>query len=121
MFFVFHGSLDNNKSIGTNTMIKQGAKLVDSANDIIENYPFLIKAKQHKKAKPIIKKTVNYNLDEIEDEYKDIYKILINSPCNIETIAKLTNTSIHEVLPKIAMLEIEGKIKKTGGNKYKLC
>lgn len=102
--FCIPGSLDNNKSLGTNIMIKNGANLVTNVNDIICNYKNLKKTK--------IIKTCN-----VDDKFKDIYELIIEKPMDINLIAKLTNQNISDVMAKITILEIEGKIKKVGGNK----
>ena len=46
--FCIPGSLDNSKSIGTNKLIKDFAKLVTSPEDIIKNYEFLHKIELEK-------------------------------------------------------------------------
>lgn len=102
--FCIPGSLDNNKSLGTNIMIKNGANLVTNVNDIICNYKNLKKTK--------IIKTCN-----VDDKFKNIYELIIEKPMDINLIAKLTNQNISDVMAKITILEIEGKIKKVGGNK----
>ena len=107
-----HGSLDNSKSVGTNKLIKDGAELVLSPNDIISNYNFL-----HK-----VKETVDeIKLDEIEDiqdEYKDVYKVITNDPLDIDIIMRLTKMELKELMPKLLTLELEGKIKRLYGNRY---
>lgn len=36
MFLLFHGNINSKNSEGTNELIKQGAKMITSYNDIIE-------------------------------------------------------------------------------------
>ena len=64
MFFAFPGSLDNNKSIGTNNLIKEFAQIVTEPKDILKKYG-LINTKQTE-----IK--IDETLD-LPDEYRDIY------------------------------------------------
>ena len=108
--FCIPGSLDNSKSIGTNIMIQKGAKLVTSVKDIVSCYDFLHKTE--------IIEDYKLDNDDVDDEYKDIYDLILNSPVDINTIAKLTNMSISDVMSKITMLEIDGKVKRVGGNKF---
>lgn len=111
MYIVFHGSLDNSKSVGTNKLIKEGAKLVLSPKDIISNYNFLRKVE-----KPINK----MEIDEIaiEEEYKDVYNVITNDPLDINIIMRLSKIDLKELMPKLTALELGGKIQKVYGNKY---
>ncbi len=38
MYMQFHGNISSPNSIGTNELIKQGAKLVTNVQDIFEDY-----------------------------------------------------------------------------------
>ncbi len=40
MYMQFHGNITSPNSIGTNELIKQGAKLVTNIEDILEDYYF---------------------------------------------------------------------------------
>ena len=111
MYIVFHGSLDNSKSVGTNKLIKDGAKLVLSPKDIISNYNFLRKIE-----KPINK--MKFDEIDIEEEYKEVYNVITNDPLDINTIMKLSKMDLKELMPKLTALELEGKIQKVYGNKY---
>ena len=112
--FCIPGNLDNSKSQGTNNLIKKGAKLVTSAQDIAECYDFLYKRK-----KIILDKTLD--LDDVNDEYKPIYKHITNIPIDINDISRLSGINISEIMSKVTMLEIDGKIKNVGGNKFVRC
>lgn len=110
--FCIPGSLDNSKSLGTNIMIKEGANIVTCVEDIIQNYPFLHKSN----------KKLDINLQEeltdIDIEYIEIYKAISNNPVDINFIVDKTKKGVSEVLEKITMLEITGKIKRVEGNKF---
>lgn len=109
MYFVFLGNLDNSKSVGTNRLIKEFAKIATSPKDIIENYPFLYKKEE----------SVEINqINEVEEEYKEIYKVIQNDPIDINDIVKYTNTSLKETIAKLTMLELNGYIKKVSGGRF---
>lgn len=110
MFFVFRGSLDNSKSIGTNNLIKEFAKIVTSPEDIILNYPFL-------KKKKMLKKEFEID-DDVEDEYKKIYSFINSKPIDVNEIIRKSNSDSKEVMSKLTILELKGKIKRTIGNSY---
>jgi predicted Rossmann fold nucleotide-binding protein DprA/Smf involved in DNA uptake len=112
MFFVYHGSLDNSKSIGTNALIKEFAKIATCPEDIVSNYSFLHKNEN-------ITENNTYIKENILPEYKDIYKVITEEPIDINDIAKCSNIKLKELMPKLTILELEGKIIKVHGNRYK--
>ena len=107
--FCIPGSLDNPKSIGTNNLIKEFAKIAISPEDIINNYIFL-----HKKE-------VNQNIlnvEEVPEEYREIYNLITEVPININEITKKCHLELKEVSSRLTMLELDEKIVKLPGNMY---
>ena len=102
------GSLDNPKSIGTNKLIKEFAKIVLSPNDVLENYKFL-----HKKDK-----IITTNIQSIQKEYEEIYENITDIPISTNEIAKKINADLKEIISKLTMLELDGKIRKIAGDRY---
>ena len=108
MYIAYHGSLDNPKSVGTNNLIKDFAKIVTSPEEIVKNYNFLEK----------IKIDAEEITEEIQDEYCDIFKIIGEKPVDIDYIARQSKVKLQDLNFKLTMLELEGKIIKTSGNRY---
>lgn len=107
--FCIPGSLDNPKSIGTNDLIKEFAKIAISPEDIINNYNFL-----HKK-----EVTQNIlNVEEVPKEYREIYSLITEVPININEITKKCHLELKEVSSRLTMLELDEKIVKLPGNMY---
>lgn len=102
--FCIPGNIDTINSSGTNNLIKNGAKLVTSIEDILNE----IELKQKEKVVEI----------EISEEYKKVYDILTISPMHINEICKKSNSSMSEVNQIITMLEIEGLIKALPNNEF---
>lgn len=102
------GSLDSSKSIGTNRLIKEFAKIALSPDDVLNNYNFLSKRK--------IMHTVD--ILEVSKEYEKIYEIISDIPVSTNEIAKKSHTDLKEVISKLTMLEIDGKIRKIAGDRY---
>lgn len=105
MFTVYHGNLESSKSVGTNELIKKGAKLVTCIDDIVKNYPFL------KNRKNNVKK-VNIG------NHGDIYNFIKDKPIEIDELIRVSKKNNQEILSELLMLEIDGKIKKISGNRY---
>ena len=56
--------------------------------------------------------------EQVPKEYKDLYCIIDDDPKDIDYIMKKTKISLSELMVKLTMLELEGKIKKVAGNRY---
>lgn len=94
--------------VGNNRLIREGAKLVTCADDIIEEYEFLNKAKIQKQ-NIILKK-------QVKEEYRPLYEILEKRQVPINTISKKLGCNISDLNYLITMMEIEGLIKVMPGN-----
>lgn len=111
--FCIPGNLDQPKSRGTNHLIKEFAKIAISPKDIVSQYKFL-----HKTKKIQNKEKQADELKEMAKEDRDIYQWITQKPIDINDIVRLSNRNLKEVIPKLTMLELEGKIKKVAGNQY---
>ena len=105
----FHESLDNIYSVGTNNLIKNGAKLVTGPVDILKNYPNLLA----KKIKFLKEKNVN-------EEYEEIYKaLLFDKYLSVDEIIAKTGKATRDVITKITLMELEGIIEQKTGKGYR--
>lgn len=119
--FCIPGSLDNSKSIGTNNLIKEGDILVTNVNDIVSKYNNLKKVrkkKRIKKEKPTNEEISNINMTQIDEKYRKIYELIPKEGININDMVAANNLNLAEVMEKITMLEIMGKVKRKAGNRY---
>lgn len=105
----FHGSLDNIYSVGTNNLIKNGAKLVTGPVDILKNYPQLL----NRKIEFLKEKN-------IKEEYDEIYKaLLFNKYLSADEIILKTGIPTRDVITKITLMELEGLIEQKTGKGYR--
>ena len=79
-FLRFRGRLDSVNGVGVNILIRKGATLVTSPNDIIGEFPELQKLKEK-----IVKDNVF-----IKKEYRKIYNILNDIPITLDEISMKT-------------------------------
>lgn len=106
--FSVPSSLDNEKGITCNEIIKAGGKLVTCVEDIIEEFEgYNFKKREIKESTSLI-----------DDEFVDLYNVLSYNPQHINDIAKKLASDIKEVSYKLMMLELEGKILELPGKNF---
>jgi DNA processing protein len=106
--FAVPGNINSKNSVGPNNLIRLGAKIVTSYEDILEelNLEF---AKDYSQNREII--------PENDDEAK-ILKYLSKEPVHIDNLIQNSQLDVQVVTSTITLMEIKGKIKHLGGMKY---
>ena len=100
------GNIDSSQSMGTNNILKQGAKLVTTAEDILEDLGIegSLSGKMPS-AKPV-------QLDIFENQ---VYSALEEGEKHIEELASITNMDIAKLNAILTMMEIKGLVKQLPG------
>ncbi len=101
------GSIFANGSSGTNKLIKQGAKLVDNINDILDCLQL-----------QIIDKQTSQPFTPANDNEKKIYDTLSSNPIALDEIIRQTQLDSSTVNTTISLLEIKGVVKNVGNNHF---
>lgn len=104
--YAIPGPIYNPLAYGPNMLIKNGAKPVTCAGDILED--FGIQEVVQKRAFP-----------ENENE-RIIFKILEVEPKHIDVITRESEKESHEISQMLSLMEIKGKVKHLGGMVYTL-
>jgi DNA processing protein len=111
--FAVPGQANVPQSVGTNRLIKQGAQLVDSVDDILS----ALDAKL-----PALTTTGKTNPPaEIPISAKIIYDCLSPEPAHIDEIARKANLSVSDALTKLLNLELLGAAKQLAGKHFVKC
>ncbi|MCP3926654.1 MAG: DNA-protecting protein DprA [Desulfobacterales bacterium] len=109
--FAVPGNILSFKSSGTHSLIKQGAKLVENFNDILEEIPVsLIKIEDIE-----IKKN-----PDLENEQLNIYNLLDIYPIHIDEIIRKTSINPGKLSGILFKLELSGHIKQEAGNYFSI-
>ena len=111
--FAVPGSIQSFKSIGTHTLIKQGAKLVENAQDIIEELTPMIQYKEsagnnHRNADE--NNPVLLTADELQ-----VYDALGPYPVHIDDLARTISLGPGRLSSILLKLELNGLVQQTPG------
>ncbi len=117
--FALPGKVDSPTSFGTNELIKQGAKLVSSIGDILEELPLpsnmnngLLSEKQVEER---VQKMQSQSLSCAE---LTLYNIITNCPVSIDEIMEKTDLNISELSNILFKLQIKKIIKQLPGRQF---
>jgi DNA processing protein len=120
--FAVPGSITNHNSWGPNTLIKQGAKLVQDWQDIVEELPpevrkALMAAPIHEAGRPDEASLFAESLSEIEQA---LCKVLqVETATQLEALLDvLPSYSSPEVLAALLELELKGRIRQLPGKNF---
>jgi DNA processing protein len=116
--FAIPGSINNPLARGTHSLIKQGAKLVETVDDILEELA------------PIANIVLNNSssLESSQNGYKELepdYKLLVDNMgyevFTVDNLVELTGLTADVVSSMLLILELEGMIESHHGGKYCRC
>ncbi len=103
------GSAFSQNSIGTNKLIKQGAGLVESAEDVLRAYGIEL-------SNPVAKESNRVAELNLSSDEKKVFDIMAE-PMDANLIIRKSGLATHTAQAVIGLLEIRGIIKKIG-NEY---
>lgn len=106
--FSIPGSIFSAQSIGTNSFIRKGAKIVTSVQDILEEFDL-----NKGRTQVVPSEKVPENKEE-----EVLLKILSPNPTHIDNLVKLSKLGTSVVASTLIMLEIKGWVKNIGGQNY---
>ncbi|MDH3428507.1 MAG: DNA-processing protein DprA [Gammaproteobacteria bacterium] len=115
--FALPGSIHNPLARGCHQLIRQGAKLVETADDILaELAPLVAHIRQN-----TVKSTASATpADVLDDEYQLLKKHLGHDPAGIDELAENSGLTIEQVSSMLLILELEGEVESLSGGRYSL-
>lgn len=121
--FAVPGKISSVTSAGTHELIKDGAKLVQSADDILEELK-LFKAEPAAGEKlglineKISKKTRAYIYNSLTDDERKVYKVLSDEPVYIDELVKGSKVKLDKALSVVLSLEMKKLIRELPGKQF---
>lgn len=117
--FAVPGPVSSRMSTGTNRLIKEGAKLVQNINDIIEEYDGFDKDASSLQVRGQSEKKKTAKEELTKQEKKVLDKIDIQ-PLTVDDIYSKTKIQVSELESVLMLLEIKGYIEQVPGHKFRL-
>jgi DNA processing protein len=116
--FALPGSIHNPLARGTHSLIKQGAKLVETVNDILEEIAPI--------ASIVLNKSLSVQPDSIEhSDLDEDYKLLLDSmgydSVTIDNLVKSSGLTTEAVSSMLLILELQGLVESQQGGRYCRC
>ncbi len=115
--FALPGSIHNPLARGCHQLIRQGAKLVETAADIgAELAPLVGHLQQN-----LVESSQNETLSpEDDDDYSELRKILSYDPVSINQLEAQSGLTIDQLSSMLLILELQGEIEALSGGRYAL-
>ncbi|OGV51789.1 MAG: DNA protecting protein DprA [Lentisphaerae bacterium GWF2_44_16] len=116
LVFAVPGNADNPQAKGSNSLIRQGAKLTESFEDILEEFEFLPGFEGLKKVR---EEAAEYSAShEFSEEEKRIISILESGDTGFDSIAMETGIPAGKLLASLMKLEMKKTINQLPGKVY---
>jgi DNA processing protein len=112
--FAIPGSIELETSKGPHWLIKQGAKLTESIDDVLDELQNVLKINKPPKSKETIKK----DYSDLDPEEQKIIACLSNEPKHVDSIANETGLPIAQISSLLLMLEVKKLIKQLPGKLF---
>jgi DNA processing protein len=107
--FAVPGNITSGNSEGTNRLIKQGAKLVTSADDILEELAPMLRG---------FIKTKIRNAAVLLEEESGFCNFLTREPKHIDMISREAGLPVNKVLNLLLQLELKGIVRQSDGKRF---
>jgi len=108
--FAIPGSIYSPLSRGCNAMIKEGAKLVESPQDIIDELS------QYKSRISSLRAEPEQSL--LDFDQQTLLNLVMFSPTSIDDLVESSAQSVESIAAQLMMLEIQGYVEATAGGCY---
>lgn len=114
--FAIPGSIHNPLARGCHQLIRQGAKLVETADDILEELAVCLPAELSCQAEPVGDAPhTNQSPQALDPDHKKLLKCLAYEPVPIDELVNRSGFTASEVASMLLILELEGCVVSESG------
>ncbi len=115
--FALPGSIHSPLARGCHALIRQGAKLVETADDIISELGPLAGHLLHS-TEPADEQEAQ--VVPIDDDYQELLAVLSHDPASIDDLARQSSLTIEQLSSMLLILELHGEVESLSGGRYAL-
>ena len=109
--FAMPGPVDSRMSRGCHALIKDGAKLVESIDDVLAELGPLADCIEREDG-TLVEHPAELTLNEIEQQ---VLSAIDNAPITIDAVAAACGLAVHRVLSTVSVLEMRRLVRRTSG------
>ncbi|AFJ03078.1 Rossmann fold nucleotide-binding protein Smf possibly involved in DNA uptake [Methylophaga frappieri] len=114
--FAIPGSIHNPLARGCHQLIREGAKLVETATDILDELGAIAEFAQQS---PVETRSADMaNAVETDDEYQMLFEHLGFDPISIDMLVARSGLTAEAVSSMLLLLELQGRVSSLPGGKY---
>jgi len=110
--FAVPGNITNRTSAGTNRLIRDGAKLVITVDDILDEYPDLLRLKEK------VVEDVETEDSKLGETERKVFDLVGLEPVHVDDIIGRADLSPTEASHILLLLQLEGLIEEVEGGRY---
>ncbi len=117
--FAVPGSIHHPLAKGCHALIRQGAKLVETAEHILEELGGFIgvHAEETKSADQNLDTETNVSIN-VDDEYKQVLKCVDFEPTSVDKVVERSGLTADAVCSMLLVLELQGYVTALSGGYY---
>jgi DNA processing protein len=112
--FAVPGNITSPISRGCHQLLRDGAVLVETAEDIVEGLGIMLEAVPEREPE----KEQQRKLDDLPADQVEVLEALSHQPRNIDNVADDCDLSASEVSSALMLLEVKGLVKRFPGNQF---
>jgi DNA processing protein len=114
--FAVPGRIDSVKSAGTHTLLQQGAKLVHSINDIVEEFPANVFQQSVEEAG--MEEDEQVFFENLSQEEAELFEFIGVYPRTFDEIIKDSGFTAQRINEVLLLLELKGMVQTLPGKSY---
>ncbi|RUM90180.1 MAG: DNA-protecting protein DprA [Thiomicrospira sp.] len=114
--FAVPGSINNPQAKGCHQLIRQGAKLVESGQDILEELSAILQLSLNA---PSNAQEASYNEKNKEEEPENLLRYIEFDPIGLDELAVLSKLPVSDIQSQLLMLELDGRIEALSAGRWR--